>query len=69
MQIRLLQELRSVSQEVGGIEPARKLPTEVRKWWVEQIEKEKEQFPVNPGVSADGRTVVRTAPKTPPKGF
>lgn len=36
-------ELRLVSKEVGGYEVARRLPTEQRRWWLEQMRKEIEQ--------------------------
>lgn len=34
-----LSELRFVAQEVGGYEPARRMPVEIRRWWIQQMQK------------------------------
>ena len=38
-----MQELRAVCKEVGSLSEAMKMPTEIRKWWISQIEKENEE--------------------------
>jgi hypothetical protein len=37
----ILQELRFVTHEVG-LHEARRMPTEVRRWWIEEMQKERQ---------------------------
>lgn len=37
----ILQELRFVSMEVG-LHEARRMPTEVRRWWIEEMQRERQ---------------------------
>ena len=39
----VLQELRYVSGEVGGLEEARRMSREVRHWWIGQISDERRE--------------------------
>lgn len=41
--VAVLQELRYVSGEVGGLSEARRMPREVRHWWIGEISKERSQ--------------------------
>lgn len=41
MKTNLLHELRALTREVG-FQTARAMPTEVRRWWLEQMQKEAE---------------------------
>lgn len=41
-QIQILSELRAVCKEVGSLSEAKKMSTDIRKWWLGQIEKENE---------------------------
>lgn len=38
--VNLLLELRHVSKEVGSLTEARRLPVEVRRWWIDQMNKD-----------------------------
>ncbi len=42
MNLNLLYELRYVASEVGYRE-ARKMPVEIRRWWIDQMQKEAQQ--------------------------
>lgn len=42
MNVNLLQELRYVANEVGYRE-ARKMPVEIRRWWISEMQKEAEK--------------------------
>jgi hypothetical protein len=50
-------------EEVGSYEEARRLPTEVRNWWISEMRKEAERLAGNPNAPSDGRTVIRDVPK------
>lgn len=60
--INLLRELRFVAPDVGGLDAAWRMPTEWRRWWIEEMKKEKEPFQDK---SRDGRTVTRDVPRGP----
>jgi hypothetical protein len=62
-QLRILTEIRYVMEEVGSYEEARRLPTEVRNWWISEMRKEAERLAGNPNAPSDGRTVIRDVPK------
>lgn len=62
-QMGLLSELRSVAPEVGGLAEARRMPSEVRRWWLSEMYKEADRRNGSPDVSGDGRKVVRDVPR------
>lgn len=57
-QLRLMQELRYISREVGLTE-ARRMPTEVRVWWINQMQREKA-----PEDYGEGRKVTKDVPRS-----
>lgn len=56
---RLLSELRTVCGEVGSLGEAWALPTEVRAWWISEMNREREPAP-DTGLSQDGRRIIRS---------
>jgi hypothetical protein len=56
--VRLLEECRFVTKEVGSLSEAWAMSTEVRGWWISEILKEREGRPTESQTS-DGRRVVR----------
>lgn len=53
-----LSELRAVSQEVGGYEVARRMPIEVRRWWIDEMRSDREDESVR--VDPDTGKRIRT---------
>jgi hypothetical protein len=60
-QVRLLQELRAVCKEVGGLKEAREMPTEVRQWWLGELIRENEEKSGNTSSSNNTGNRIRTA--------
>jgi hypothetical protein len=58
--LNLLKECRAVAGEVGSLSEAWALPTEVRTWWISEMNKEREGITDAKAVTSDGRRVVRT---------
>lgn len=58
--LNLLRECRAVSGEVGSLAEAWALPTEVRAWWISEMNREREGAAEGSQTTADGRRIVRT---------
>jgi hypothetical protein len=64
-QLALLTELRYIATEVG-LHEARAMPTEIRKWWISEMARERRSREGNePNAAPDGRTIVRDVPRGP----
>lgn len=57
--LNLLRECRSVAEEVGSFTEAWGLPTEVRAWWISEMNREREGIAEGARTTSDGRRIVR----------
>jgi hypothetical protein len=58
--LNLLRECRAVAGEVGSFAEAWVLPTEIRAWWISEMNREREGIAEGTQVTPDGRRVVRS---------
>ena len=57
--VSLLSELRIICKEIG-YEEARRLPSEVRRWWINEMVKEaQEKSGDNQSLNKDGKRIIR----------
>ncbi len=58
--VRILSECRAVCGEVGSLAEAWAMPTEVRAWWISEMNREREaSSEAAPPVTSDGRRILR----------